>query len=160
LPIGALRPTFEGMRTTAIQHKPAIYSLIRLHAELGGRIKDNARQAEKLAADMIHVEAVLRMLDPAFNARGIAAKRRNQGNPYFKKGACARHVMDVLREAKAPMTGREITVAVLHSFGVEEPTAEDVRRMYSAVHPSLKNHRGKTVRRVGEGMPARWELMR
>jgi hypothetical protein len=35
---------------------------------------------------MVQVEAVMKMLDPDFNARAISAKRRNTGNPWFKRG--------------------------------------------------------------------------
>ena len=44
---------------------PAIQPLERLHSELGG-----------LADSMRHVEAVIKMLDPTFNLRRIAVKRR------------------------------------------------------------------------------------
>ncbi len=40
---------------------PAVYALMKLHAELGGKISDNKRQAAKLRADMKHVEAVLHL---------------------------------------------------------------------------------------------------
>jgi hypothetical protein len=55
---------------------PAVAYLIRLHADIGGRILDNKRQAERLAADAVAVEAVIKLFDPEFNARGIAARRR------------------------------------------------------------------------------------
>lgn len=59
-----------------MEHKPALYALMRLHAELGGKIKDNAAEAAKLRASMRHVEAVLHLLEPGFNARTIAARRK------------------------------------------------------------------------------------
>jgi hypothetical protein len=39
----------------------------RLHAELGGKILDNRQEAERLGEQMMHVEAVIKMLDPAYN---------------------------------------------------------------------------------------------
>jgi hypothetical protein len=35
---------------------------------------------------MLQVEAVLQMLEPGFCFAGIAAKRRNKSNPWFKRG--------------------------------------------------------------------------
>lgn len=61
-----------------MDHKHALYALLRLHAEIGGRIKENKAQALKLIEAMKHVEAVLHMLEPGFNARTIAPKRRNR----------------------------------------------------------------------------------
>jgi hypothetical protein len=69
---------------------PAVAYLIRLHADIGGRILDNKRQAERLAADAIAVEAVIKLFDPEFNARAIAARRRVTGNPWFRRGTLFR----------------------------------------------------------------------
>jgi len=40
---------------------PAVAYLTRLHADIGGRILENKKQTHRLAADMIAVEAVIRM---------------------------------------------------------------------------------------------------
>ncbi|MDE2228962.1 MAG: hypothetical protein KGL11_07980 [Alphaproteobacteria bacterium] len=134
-----------------------MYALLRLHAELGGKIKANRTEAKKLAIDMMHVEAVLKLLDPSFNVRVIAPRRRNNKNPWFKKGEMFRHAIDVLRRASGPMTAREITEALLRSCGVE-PDTKSVRSLFGGVQGSLRNHDGVTVKRSGEGMPARWRL--
>jgi hypothetical protein len=49
---------------------------------------------------MRHVEAVIKMLDPAYNLNSIAVKRR-QGNKWFKRGSLYRKALDVLRTATA-----------------------------------------------------------
>ena len=51
-----------------------------------GKIKENAKAAARLRADMRHVEAVLHLLQPGFNARRIAPRRRYNPNPLFKRG--------------------------------------------------------------------------
>jgi len=43
-----------------MERKPALYALIKLHAELGGRIKQNRTEAEVLRRDMVHLEPSLR----------------------------------------------------------------------------------------------------
>jgi hypothetical protein len=141
-----------------MKHKPALYALERLHAELGGRIKDNRTEAAQLVADMKHVEATLRMLEPGFDVRRIAARRKNRENPFFKRGTIFRTVQGILREATAPMTTRQIVEALFRQKGIEKPPLGDVRSLVGAVHSSLKNHQGKTVEAVGEGMPVRWGL--
>ena len=55
-------------------------TLERLHSELGGQILENKTEALRSAYSMRHVEAVIKMLDPAFNLRRISVKRR-QTNP-------------------------------------------------------------------------------
>lgn len=62
---------------------------------------------------MRHVEAVLKMFDPTFSVRAISARRRVQGNPWFKRGTLIRQALDVLRSAAGPLTVKEITDACL-----------------------------------------------
>ena len=63
-----------------------MHTLTQLHAELAGKIETNRKSGDKLRSQMVQVEAVMKMLDPDFNARAISAKRRNTGNPWFKRG--------------------------------------------------------------------------
>jgi hypothetical protein len=73
-------------------HRPAIQTLERLHSELAGQILQNKQEAQQLAGQMLHVEAVIKMLDPTFNLRKIAVKRR-QPNPWFKRGTVYRRAV-------------------------------------------------------------------
>lgn len=57
---------------------PAVNYLVRLHADIGGRIKVNRQEAEHLASDMKAVEAVIRMFDPAYNVAAIVQRRRTR----------------------------------------------------------------------------------
>ena len=63
----------------------ATHTLEQLHAELGGKILDNKAKAKQLAASMVHVEAMLKMLQPGYDVRSIAIRRRKP-NPFFKRG--------------------------------------------------------------------------
>jgi hypothetical protein len=87
---------------------PAVDYLVRLHADLGGKIWENKREAERFAEAMKHVEAVIKLFDPDFNVRRISVRRRYKGNPWFKRGTLFRHAVDALRKAKGPMTARQI----------------------------------------------------
>lgn len=140
------------------QQSPAVFALLKLHAELGGKINDNKREAAKLRADMKHVEAVLHLIEPSFNARRIAPRRRYNPNPLFRRGTVFRAVLDVLRGAPEPMTADEIGVALFRLKGVAEPSRDERRRLYGAVNASLDNHAEKTVEAV-EGYPRRWRVL-
>src|SRR6202051_4330670 len=87
--------------------RPAINTLERLHAELGGKILENRQEHANLAEQMRQVEAVIKMLDPGYSLRAISVKRRKP-NPWFKRGTVYRRAVDVLRTATEPMTAREI----------------------------------------------------
>ena len=76
----------------------------------------------------------------------------------FKRGTLFRHALDVLRTATVPMSVTEIAAAMLRAKGVE-PTTKQRKGIEAGVRCSLENHAGKTVERVGEGMPARWKIV-
>lgn len=134
-----------------MEYKPAFYALIRLHAELAYRIKANKDEGEKLRDDMLHIEAVLKILEPGFSTRRIAAKRKHTENPWFKRGTIFRAVLEVLKAAPAPMSAEEIGVALLQSKGIAEPTRDQRRHMYSAVDSSLRSHLGRRWRPMTAG---------
>jgi hypothetical protein len=138
---------------------PAVPFLIRLHADIGGRILENKRQAEKLALDAKAVEAVIRLFDPEFNARAISARRRVTGNPWFRRGTLFREALGVLRAGQGPLTVTEIASAMLEAKGVRDATVKQRKGIEAGVRCSLENHAGRNVERVGEGSPKRWKLI-
>jgi hypothetical protein len=143
------------MPRAEILSKQALHALTQLHAELAGKIETNRKSGDKLRSQMVQVEAVMKMLDPDFNARAISAKRRNVGNPWFKRGTLYRSAVDVLRRAASPMTARQISDALLAG---KTPTAtrKQEEALQAALLAALRVRNGKSV--FGEGSPARWRL--
>jgi hypothetical protein len=137
--------------------RPAIQTLERLHAELGGKILENKQEHANLADQMRHVEAVIKMLDPGYSLRAISVKRR-QPNPWFKRGTVYRRAVDVLRTATEALTAREIAERVLVTANIKSPDKAALADLTGSVLASLRNHKGKGVERVGEASPARWQL--
>ena len=122
---------------------------------MADKIETNRKSGDKLRAQMVQVEAVMKMLDPDFNARSIAAKRRNTGNPWFKRGTLYRSAVDVLRRATSSMTARQISDALL-AGKTPTPTRKQEETLQAAILAALRVRNGKTM--VGEGVPARWRL--
>jgi hypothetical protein len=135
----------------------AKYTLEQLHAELGGKILDNKKEAARLAQAMKHVEAVLRMLDPTYNVRPIAVRRRKP-NPWFKRGTVFRCALDALRAAGKPLTVRELALAMLAAKGVTDAPPKAVRDLFGAVQSSLRNHKDGIVIENVETHPAQWSI--
>ena len=104
---------------------------------------------------MVQVEAVIKMLEPEFNVRAISAKRRNTGNPWFKRGTLYRATIDVMRRAKEPMTAREIMLAVLDGK-TPVPSRKQEKAIQAALLVGLRKRNGGAV--VGERAPARWAV--
>ncbi len=136
---------------------PVLSALIQKHAELGGLIRANRKQGAKFAAEMKQIEAVIRMFAPSYNVRAISAKRRNVGNPWFKRGTLFRSALDVMREAQGPLTAREIAERLLAAKGADA-TKRQREKLQAGILGSLRDYEGKDVEVVGEGTPARWAL--
>jgi len=145
------------MPRAEILSKQALHTLSQLHAELAGKIEGNRKSGDKLRAQMVQVEAVMKMLDPDFNARAISAKRRNTGNPWFKRGTLYRSAIDVLRRSGVPMTAREIMLAVLDGK-IPVPSRKQENDVQAAILAALRKHDGHGVVNVGEGKPTRWKI--
>ena len=136
---------------------PALYALERLHAELGGQILQNKKEATRLAASMKHVEAVLKLLEPNYTLRRVVVRRREH-NGHFKRGTMFRLAIDVLRKAEEPLTCREIVERMFAAQSVSEPPLKAFQTVTGGIHASLMNNKGKTV--VSDGkMPAQWQLI-
>jgi hypothetical protein len=138
-------------------HRPAIQTLERLHSELSGQIAENKDEAQRLARQMLQVETVIKLLDPTFNLRRVAEKRRKP-NPWFKPGTVYRRAVDVLRTATEPLTAREIAERVLEAAKITNPDKAALDDLIGTVLASLRNHQGKGVEQANEGGPARWRL--
>jgi hypothetical protein len=143
------------MPRAEILSKQAIHTLTQLHAEIAGKIETNRKSGDKLRAQMVQVEAVIKMLAPDFSVATIAAKRRNKSNPWFKRGTLYRSAVDVMRRAATPMTAREIADALI-ADKAPEATRKQAIDLQAAILVALRKRNGESV--VGEGAPARWRL--
>jgi hypothetical protein len=99
---------------------------------------------------MMQVEAVPKMLQPDFNVCGIAAKRRNKSNPWFKRGTLFRSAVDVLRKAGSPDGAGDCRC----SGGRQGPQANRKQAMdlHAAILAALRGRNGAMV--VSNGAPA------
>jgi hypothetical protein len=57
------------------------------------------------------------------------------------------------------MTARQIAERMLEAKGVSGVAPKAVRDLATGVLASLQNNEGKTVKRVGEGLPMRWHII-
>jgi len=140
--------------------RPALDALKELLAALGRQVQHNRDEGAKLASAIRHVEAVIRMLDPSFEAQPITVVRRYESRAPFKRGHGFKAIAEVLRASREPMTSRQIAEAILRQAGDAEPPIRVVREMVPTVHSSLRRHRGTNVETVGEGTPVKWRLKR
>jgi hypothetical protein len=139
-------------------NNPTLCALRRLHAEIGGKIIDDRKNAKRLYGDNRHVAAVIRMFSPDYDVKAIAARQRYKVNAWFKRGTLFRSALDVMRCASEPLTVRQIVEHILAAKGITNARTDQVRGLQCAVLASLRNRKGKSIQTVGEGAPARWRL--
>jgi hypothetical protein len=140
--------------------KPNIYAkhaLLEMHATLAGQMQVSNEQFFKIVKEMRAIESVIKMMDPTFKINRIAV-RRQQPNGWFKRGTILRLCLSVLREAKEPLTVRQIIDRAFIAKGLD-PGAEKAAKVKVVFHNALRNQVGKTIRVIREGPIVRWELM-
>ena len=140
--------------------RPNIYAkhaLLEMHATLAGEMQTSNKHYFKLVKKMREIESVIKMMDPGFKINRIAV-RRQQPNTWFKRGTISRLCLTVLREAKEPLTVRQIIDRALVSKG-QDPDAEKAAKVKVVFHNALRNQIGTTLRVIREGPIVRWELI-
>jgi hypothetical protein len=139
-----------------MRHKLATYALLRLHAEIAGKMVKNRSEAKRLRRHLDHVDAVIRMLEPSINIHTAAVQKRKP-NPWFKHGTIFRLTVETLRTAQRPLSSREITLMLLQRRGVTDASPQAVRDLVCSIERSLVYHRGRSIEAVGS-RPVHWKL--
>jgi hypothetical protein len=88
-------------------------------SEVAGLIADLEREAAQQRADLVHVDAVLRLYAPELEPDCIPSRAVRRRNGWFQPGELVRMVLDMLRVAPAPLPTREIAAAVMVRHGLD-----------------------------------------
>src|SRR3954469_14076122 len=88
-------------------------------AELSGGIADLEKRIGQHRADLLHVDAVLRLFAHDLEPATCPATAVRQPRGGFRPGELPRMVLDVLRTAPAPLSIRDITGQVMERRGLD-----------------------------------------
>jgi hypothetical protein len=127
-------------------------------AELSGTIVDLEKSIGQHRADLLHVDAVLRLFAPDLEPAAIGPKAVRRGNEWFRPGELARLVLDVLRTAPAPLSIREITGQVMQRRGLEPQDARTAERLRKLVTNALTRQAADLVERLQDGTLVTWRV--
>jgi hypothetical protein len=137
----------------------AVAALVRRHAELAGEIEAAEAQLDQMRADLIHLHAAIRIMDPSADPATGRPKRPNrQGCPWFGHGELGRLMVDALREAEGPLTSSGVARRVMERRGLDPGDRLALRRMEGMVGPALRHREGRTVERVADGRALGWRV--
>jgi hypothetical protein len=141
-----------------------IDALIRKRSEILASITDLERQANQLCADLAHIDATLRMLDPDLEIETLPVRGpRPKRSKYFAHGEISRRCREALRDAPGDgwLSGDDIAVKAMRDkkLGPERDRrlrTDFVRRILQTLD-SLERRYGRVVKlRTGRGI--RWRL--
>ena len=132
-----------------MEHAHVLSALTEKYAELLGELRACDDKAERLKVDLHHVEHVIRLYRAEWTGDGVKPRRPSYPSRYLKVGQGVTTALDVLREAAAPMTAREVVFAVMDRLAIpREPKA--VKSLESSIRFCLERRLGHTVKVVGE----------
>jgi hypothetical protein len=80
-------------------------------------------------------------------------KKPYASNAWFKRGEGFLLALDVLREAKKPLTQTEIIMGMFAKRGVASPTASARRIVRNSIHATLPKYEGKILKIHGDKIP-------
>ena len=127
-------------------------------AELSGSIADLEKRIGQHRADLLHVDAVLRLFAPEFEPATILPRAVRRPNSWFKPGELARLVLDVLRTAPAPLSIREITAQVMERRGLDPQDGRMAKLLRKLVRNAVNRQAADLVERVEDGTLVRWRV--
>ena len=74
-----------------------VSALVSKRAEIAGFIARTKQQFSQFRADLVHLDATLRLFAPELEPKTISAKRIRQADLWFEHGELPRRVLDALR---------------------------------------------------------------
>jgi hypothetical protein len=138
--------------------EPHVISTLRdKRAELSGQIADLEKRLGQARADLVHVDAVLRLFAPEMEPAGVAPKAVRQCNTWFRPGECPRLVLETLRRAGEPLVTREIAGRVMVVKGLDPADGRTRELIHKTVAATL-NRLGKVVGRIDSGAVVSWTV--
>ena len=140
-----------------------ISGLTTKRAELSGIIADLEKRAAQHRADLVHIDAVLRLYGTAepeaIAPKAIAPKAVRKRNDWFKPGEPSRMVLDNLRVASAPLTSQQIAAQVMERRGLDPADARTAHLVGKLVHNAVSRQAADLVERAGEGPVVVWKVV-
>ena len=137
----------------------AIRALRRKRARLAGEIEQAEFALGKHREELVAMDAVVRIFEPAFNPELIRAVRpRPRRNPFFKHGEQPRLCLDVLRSERKPLSASNIAQCLIDLKGLK---VEQLARRHLNEQVRLCLHRladKGCVRKIVQWPETWWEL--
>ena len=137
-----------------------VTALIAKRAELAGRIEHLQSEVVSATVELDHIEASLRIFDPAIDIAGIAPRPVPPAHHAFR-GEVSRILLEALRKADRPLSTTELAERVMRERGLNLKDVKLKRTIGRRVGAAL-NHwrrvRGALESMMGPGQVLYWQI--
>ena len=130
----------------------AISALVRKRAELAGLIEHRRIELDAMVANLGHLDATLRLLDPGIRLDAIRPKAQRPAADPGRPEITTRMVLDALRRAGEALSTREIAARLLAEMGADGGDEKLLRAVAERVGEALRRQRRKGVARSAQGL--------
>jgi hypothetical protein len=136
-----------------------VSALVNKRAEIAGMITRTEQQLGQFRADMVHLDATIRLFAPEMEPKTIPAKWIRQSDPWFEQGELSRRVLDALRRAGEPIRAPDLVRAVMIDKGLDPADRPSFVRVQWKVRDTLNrlNKRG-LLASDGAGHGVLWRI--
>jgi hypothetical protein len=140
----------------------AANALARKRADILFEIAEAEKRAEQLRTELVHIDAVLRMLRPDLDLDALPVRhRRPTKSPYFAHGELTQRIFDALRRDGAAAVG-DIATDAMRDKGLDpahdEATRHDFAKRIGLQLQDMRRN-GHVEKVGGRGPSARWRLV-
>jgi len=137
----------------------AVNALRNMQAKIAGKIAMHTREIDRLRAELIHLDATLRLFDPETDPNDILAVRYYpKRTEWFARGEVTRRLYEAFR-TQGIIWPHEVARRAMAENGISETdkkVGQDIISIFSHVAAYL-TRRGKLVK-IGKGKDARWKV--
>lgn len=134
-----------------------ITALNAKYARLTGELQKLNRQADKVRADLAHIEATIRLFRADWVGEAVKAIGPIKPSRWKRRSQGLVAALNIMREAGGPMTAREIAARALSAQGIELPDGRTLSAVAGSLTKSMERRIGNGVTMI-EGRPRRWQL--
>jgi hypothetical protein len=96
-----------------------VSQLMAKRSELAGLVEAKRQELNTLLCDLDHIDAAIRIFDPAKAPELLPVKRRRARDEVFARNELMRRTLEALRKAEKPLTAREIAVRIAEDKRLE-----------------------------------------
>ena len=104
-------------RSVTAERPNTLAGLVEKRAEIAGEMSHTRAKLRQLIIDLDHVDAAIRLFDPAYDIAGIRQKIPSAAHRAIR-GDMTRATLDALRDAPGPMTTIELARHVMAERGL------------------------------------------